>query len=180
VIIKLDVGATIVVVFSESSLVSKRFESVIHNQLKIELHLVNGCDRIATVQRAMTDRHSFWRHGQTHYEFPCRIASYPKRHELFDCSVDESTLSCWVDQGKGFTVEFLHYPRRTVLKWKELRDTNLVESWELANCSTKLNEWDFGRTRKITLVVAKLESKLKSVDGDVQQTTSLLLAYYQK
>jgi hypothetical protein len=43
-----------------------------------------------------------------------------------------------------------------------------------------LNEWDFGRTRKITSVVAKLESKLKSVDGDVQQTTSLLLAYYQK
>jgi hypothetical protein len=67
-----------------------------------------------------------------------------------------------------------------VLKWKELRKTDLVECWELANCSTKLNEWDFGRTWKITSVVAKFESKLKSVDGDVQQATSLLLAYYQK
>jgi hypothetical protein len=80
--------------------------------------------------------------------------------------MDESTLCRWVDQDKGFMVKLLQYPRRTVLKWKELRHNDLVECWELANCSTKLNEWDFGRNRKITSVVAKFEYKLKSVDGD--------------
>jgi hypothetical protein len=179
-IIKLDVGATIIVVFSESSLVSKRFESTIHSQLKIESRFVDGCDCIAAVERTTTNRHSFLRHGQTYYEFPCRIVSYPKHHELFDYSVDESTLSRWVDQGEGFTVEFLHYSRRIVLKWKELRNTDVVECWELADRSTKLNKRDFGHTHKIMSVVAKLESKLKSVDGNVQQTTSLLLAHYQK
>jgi hypothetical protein len=172
-IIELDVGATIVVVFSESSLVSKRFESAIHSQLKIELRFVDGCDRIAVVERTMIDRHSFLRHGQTYYEFPCRIVSYPKRHELFDCSVDESTLSRWVDQGEGFTVEFLNYSRRIVLKWKELRDTDVVECWELADRSTKLNEWDFGRTRKITSVVADFKSKARQVEYLVHVAVSL-------
>jgi hypothetical protein len=127
-----------------------------------------------------TNWHSFWRHGQPYYEYPSHVLSYPKCHELFDCTVDKSTLCHWVDQGEGFTVKLLQYPRRNVLKWKELCNTDLVESWQLADCSTKLNEWDFGRSCKITSVVVKFESKLKSVDGDVQQTTSLLLVYYQK
>jgi hypothetical protein len=124
-IIELDVGATIVVVFSESSLIFKRFKSVIYNQMKSDLCHIDGCGRIAAVQHAMTHRHSFLRHGQTYYEFPCHLVSYPKRHELFDCTVDESTLCRWVDQGKGFTVELHQYPRRAVLKWKELRHSDM-------------------------------------------------------
>jgi hypothetical protein len=149
--------------------------------MKSNLHHIDSCKQIAVAQCAITDCHSLLRHGQTYYKFSCHLVSYPKCHKLFDCTVDELTLCCWVDQGVGFTVELLQYTSRTVLKWKELRLTDFVECWEeLANRSTKLNEWDFGCTRKITLVVANFESKVKSVDGDVQQTTPLLLAYYQK
>jgi hypothetical protein len=108
--------------------------------MKSNLRHIDGYGRIVAVQRAMTHRHSFLRHGQTYYNFACHLVSYPKRHKLFDGTVDESTLCQWVDQGKGFTVKLHQYPRRAVLKLKELRHSDLVECWELADRSTKLNE----------------------------------------
>jgi hypothetical protein len=156
-------------------LVSPR-DSKVWSTIKWRLNCISSM-AAKLLPRFNANWHSFWRHGQTYYDFPCHIVSYPERHKLFDCVPWMSPRSViGLTKAKGS----LQYPRRTVLKWKELRHTDLVECWELANCSTKLNEWDFGPTRKITSVVEKLESKLKSVDGDVQQATSLLLVYYQK
>jgi hypothetical protein len=180
-VIDLKVGSMLVVIFRDSSVITKKYQSILLHQLRNELQHLNGRNKIAECQRIMEDRHSFLRNGSTFFEFPCRIVSYPKRHELFDSTVDRSTLRRWMDQGEGFTMELLQYPARVVLKWNELCKPETLECWHAADRnSCTYSEWDFGTPRNTSSLVNKLEHNLALVDGDVHQITSVLLAYYQK
>jgi hypothetical protein len=58
-VIDLEVGSIIVVVFPESSPISRRYEVIIQQQLRNKIRHLNGRDRIEKCRRTMKDRHSF-------------------------------------------------------------------------------------------------------------------------
>jgi hypothetical protein len=77
-VIDLKVGSMLVVIFRDSSAIAKKYQSILLHQLRNKLQDLNGRNKIAECQHIMKDCHSFLRNGNTFFEFPCRIMSYPK------------------------------------------------------------------------------------------------------
>jgi hypothetical protein len=181
-ILQLNEQETILlVVSSTTSRLLPLYKGAILQDIRQNNRLLPQTLRLELANETLQNQHLFKRLGGSYYEFRVLVVSYPKRHLLYDDSIDEATLRLWVGQGEGFTVEFIDYPGQTVLvKWKDLQEVkNLEVCWHLATRKDYLHPISFGRPRSMEAKCDNLDEALCAVSGDTTQTLHVLLEYYK-
>ena len=105
----------------------------------------------------LREQHKFHRDNNAYHQFPCRVASYPYRHDIV-CSTagTDEKIKLWWDQKSGIGTTFNDYATKFpfTLQWNEM---DAIETWGMhkegrLNDQIKFNE----NTRRVESLAVKL------------------------